>query len=226
MNLEIKIKKIFKYYGEKAILKDIDFSINSKEFFVLLGQNGSGKTTLIRILLNLIKPSSGEIKIEGNGKNIPGNKIGFLLEDEMPFDYFTPYEYLKFFRNIYKSKKNVDEVLKEFNLYEEKKTKIFKLSKGMKKKLCIAKAFLTEPLIWILDEPFDGVDIIMVEEIYKILKKEREEGKIVIIATHHFEFVKNYASHIGILDRGNFLGKYEVEKIGDSILDFYLEKIK
>ncbi|MEN3043743.1 MAG: ABC transporter ATP-binding protein [Candidatus Hydrothermales bacterium] len=223
--LKILIENLTKYYGSKRVLNNLNLEINENDFFILLGRNASGKTTLVRILLKIVKPSYGSARVIFNGKELKRKEIGFILEDETPFDLFSPYEYLKFFSEMYSIKADIDEVLKKFGLYEDKNTKIFKLSKGNKKKLCIAKALIAKPKVLILDQPFEGLDLETKKEVYESLKNE-QIGKIIFMTTHELDFVTDYSTHIGIINNGSFLGKFKTEEIKDKkITEFYFEKL-
>ncbi|MEN3045793.1 MAG: ABC transporter ATP-binding protein [Candidatus Hydrothermales bacterium] len=224
--LKIHIENLTKYYGDKKALDNLNLEINENEFFILLGKNGSGKTTLVRILLKIVKPSFGKAEIIFNGKKLKGKELGFVLEDETPFEFFSPYEYLKFFSEIYGIKADIEEFLKRFGLYEDRNTKIFKLSKGNKRKLCIAKALIAKPSVLILDQPLEGLDLETKKEIYELLKSE-QMGKIIFMTTHELDFILDYSTHIGILSNGRFLGRFKTDEIKDKkITDFYFQKLK
>ncbi|MEO0296826.1 MAG: ABC transporter ATP-binding protein [candidate division WOR-3 bacterium] len=224
--LKIEVINLTKFYDKRKALLNINFEIKENEFFALIGSNGSGKTTLVRILLKILKPSSGKAGIFYNGREIKKEEIGFVLEDEMPFDFFSPLEYLKFYAEILKRKVNLEELLKKFNLYEYKDTKIYKLSKGNKRKLCILKALINNPKVLIFDQAFEIIDIETRREIYEFLRKEKE-GRIIFITSHDFEFIEYYSTHFGIIKEGKFLGKFKTEELkGKKFSDFYFEKIK
>lgn len=224
--LKIEIINLTKFYNGKKALLDVNLEIKENEFFVLIGRNGSGKTSLIRILLKIIKPSSGKAYIFYNGREIKKEEIGFVLEDESPFDFYTPFEYLKFYKEIFKSKIDIEELLKRFNLYDDRKTKIYKLSKGNKRKLCVLKALVNNPKVLIFDQVFEIIDVETRKEIYEFLRKELE-GKIIFITSHDFEFVESYSTHFGIIKDGKFLGKFKTEELkGKRLIDLYFEKIK
>jgi len=222
---KIIIKELTKKFNDKLVLKNINFEIENG-IFAYIGPNGAGKTTTLRVCLKIIEPTKGEVIMYGNDeKPIKRNKIGFVLQDEEPFDNFTPLEYLKFYCEIYgiENKEKIEEILKKFSLDKEKRTKISKFSKGMKRKLCIAKAFIGDPEILFLDEPLEGIEIETRKEIKDILL-EMKKDKIIFLTTHNLYEVEPLCDSFGIIMDGFFMGKWDKEVLKDkSLEDFYFE---
>lgn len=229
---KIIISNLSKNFGNKTILKNISFEVEKGEFFAYIGPNGSGKTTTIRIILGVLTPTKGKVCIlDDNSFLIPKNKIGFVLEKEEPFEDFTPLEYLKFYGEMYDVKycdEKIENLLKELNLYDKKKDKISTLSKGMKRKLCIAKSLINDPEVLILDEPFEGIEIEARREIKNILYEKIKEKKIIFITSHNLYEIEPICTSFGILINGELKGKWKKEDLKNknmSLEDFYF-KIK
>lgn len=218
----IKLENVVKVYpGFK--LGPISFEIKEGEVFALIGPNGAGKTTTIRIILDILKPDSGKVLKE---KNI---KIGFVLENEKPFENLNPYEYLEFFTNIYKIKKDIYEFLDFFDLKKYLNKTNGKLSKGNQKKLCLAKAMIAEPSILILDEPLEGIEPDSRREIKELIVSYSKNKKSCLITSHELYEIENFCLSFGIIYDGKFLGKWEIDQIkrnNISLEDFYFKKIK
>ena len=215
----IKVKKVYPGF----VLKDISFEINKGEIFGLLGPNGAGKTTTIRIILNLVKRDGGEILRTEN------LDIGFVLENEEPFENLFPVQYLKFFSRIKGGEEKVPEILELLNLTPHLNKLNKELSKGTKKKLCLAKAIIGDPDLLILDEPLEGIEPEIRKEIREFLLRFKESNKSVLITSHELFEIENMCNKIGIIYGGKFLGKYDVEEIlkkFGTIEEFYLKKIK
>ncbi len=215
----IKVKKVYPGF----VLKDISFEINKGEIFGLLGPNGAGKTTTIRIILNLVKRDGGEILRTEN------LDIGFVLENEEPFENLFPVQYLKFFSRIKGGEEKVPEILELLNLTPHLNKLNKELSKGTKKKLCLAKAIIGDPDLLILDEPLEGIEPEIRKEIREFLLRFKESNKSVLITSHELFEIENMCNKIGIIYGGKFLGKYDVEEIlkkFGTIEEFYLKKLK
>lgn len=221
---EIVINNLVKRFNNKIALKNISFQVKNG-LFAYIGPNGSGKTTTVRLCLGIIKSTKGEIKISGNDSlPISRNKIGFVLENESPFENYTPEEYLDFYAKIYgvaRRRQIIDEWMEKSSLISVRKEKIAKFSKGMKRKLCIIKALIGNPEILFLDEPFEGIEIETRKEIKNILVEIKKE-KIIFLTTHNLAEIESLYDSLGIIINGNFAGIWERAVLnGTSLEDFY-----
>jgi len=227
--VELKITNMKKSFGDKFSLQNINLTLKSGDLFVYIGPNGAGKTTTVRCLLNLYKLDNGSIYYQKNKKPLKREKIGFVLEKEKPYDELTSIEYLSLFGNIYGVKginEKIKEVLKNVNLNEDKNKRIKSFSKGMKKKLILAKALISEPNILILDEPLEGLEVETRREIKDILKEEVLKGSIIFITTHNLFEAENFCNIFGIIDNGKLLGKWDISDLDCSLEEFYLNRKK
>ncbi|MEO0301847.1 MAG: ABC transporter ATP-binding protein [candidate division WOR-3 bacterium] len=216
----IILKNIVKKYPSFK-LGPISFEIKKGEIFALLGPNGAGKTTTVKLILELLKPVGGEIYKE---KDI---KIGFVLENEKPFENLNPFEYLEFFRDIYKISIDIYNILEMFDLKKYLNKINGKLSKGNQKKLCLAKAIIGNPNLLILDEPLEGIEPLSRKEIKDFLVNYVKNDRACLITSHELYEMENFCSVFGIIYDGKFLGKWKIEEIKNfSLEDFYLKKIK
>lgn len=176
----IKLKGVTKVIKNQKIIKNIDMNVNNGDLIMLHGHNGSGKTMLLRLISNLIKPTSGEI--------IHDDKLRFGVIIENPTFYlnetaFYNLKYLASFNKIIDAKE-IERWLKTFNLYDVKNKKVKSFSLGMKQRLALCQAFMENPDVLLLDEPFNGIDDENLEIIYQILDREKKKNKIIIIASH------------------------------------------
>ncbi|WP_031542025.1 ABC transporter ATP-binding protein [Mesoplasma photuris] len=210
----IKINNITKKYSETSGNFDINLNIKEGECYGIVGPNGAGKTTLIRQLLGFIKPDSGEIKINNidtwkNREEIM-NSIGYVAGEISLYDDMTGLAYLKLNKNL---KDNVDwlfveNLLKHFDI--DGKTKIKKMSKGMKQKIAIIAAVMNKPKILVLDEPTSGLDPVMQDQFNDLVIKMKNEYKsTIIICSHIFEEVSILADKVIILKDGKLIEKLE-----------------
>lgn len=210
----IHTKELVKVYNRwtKHYIKALDgvtIEVEEGKIFALLGPNGAGKSTLIKILLKLVKPTSGTIYIFNTSANSSNLKttIGYLPELFKVPKYFTPFALLKYLGELSNlSGKSltmkIEEVLDTVNLTESISKKVGSFSKGMIQRLGIAQAILHNPRLLILDEPTEGLDPSGRKIVRDLLVKLRNEGKSIFINSHLLSEVELIADHIAILNKG------------------------
>lgn len=205
--MKIEVKNISKKFRKNLVLKDVSTVFESGYIYGLSGRNGAGKSVFLKILCGLYKPSSGEVLFDGkkyDKDNLHLLNMRALIENPNFFPELTGYENLELLARIQNKigKKEIEEALNRVNLSEEKDKKYKEYSLGMKQKLGIAQVLMEEPDIIILDEPFNGIEEISVKKISKILKEEKEKGKIIILSTHIKEDLINLSDVIYYFDGG------------------------
>ncbi|PAV27960.1 export ABC transporter ATP-binding protein [Virgibacillus profundi] len=208
----INLSKNFK--GKKAV-DEVDIYLDEGESVGLLGPNGAGKSTTISIISSLLKPSSGDVKLDG--KSIIKNPaeirkiLGVVPQEIALYEELTAYENLKFFGEIYKVKKNILEerirdVLEIVGLKERQKDLVKTFSGGMKRRVNIAAALLHHPKILILDEPTVGIDPQSRNHILETVRKLNEEQETTILYTSHYmEEVEQLCNRVYIMDHGKVI---------------------
>jgi len=219
-------------------LDELSLTINSGETFGLLGLNGAGKTTTLKLLLGLIRPTSGQIEVLGH---TPGDvralaRIGFLPESPYFYTYLSAQEFLDFSGRLFalNDKERHDrakELLELVGLTDAAKRPIGKFSKGMMQRLGIAQSLLNDPELIFWDEPTSGLDPIGRRDVRTILHKLKERGKTVFFNSHLLPDVSEVCDRIGILNRGKLIFQGQVSEItrGGSYLkleDFFLSTIQ
>jgi len=212
----IETQKLCKIYegalgGEDVkALTDLDLIVKSGEIFGYLGPNGSGKTTTIKLLLGLIFPSSGSMKILGSSRiGAPSirKNIGYLPEGAYYPDFLRGEEVLRFYGQLYglerhDLKRRMDNVLELVGMQHARSRLVRGYSKGMRQRIGLAQALLSDPQILILDEPTTGLDPIARKEIRDILVRLRDEGKTLFISSHELLEVEMISNRVGILYDG------------------------
>ena len=206
--MEITVKNLTKSFKGIKILDNVNITFKSKKITALVGRNGSGKSVLLKLLCGLYLPTEGEILFDNINYNLnddhPPNTRA-LIEKPNFLDELTGYENLKLLAKIQNliSDKEINESLKIVNLYDDKDKKFKHYSLGMKQKLGIAQVIMENPDVMIFDEPFNGIEKRTAEKLRKYLKEKKEEGKLIIIATHIKEDILELADLVYEVDDGN-----------------------
>lgn len=222
----IKTVNLSKKYGKTLVVDDLNLSISSGEIVGFLGLNGAGKTTTMRMLLGLIKPTSGECYIQGNKidqYNVEAlNEIGYIIETPYSYPELTVQENLEIVSTLrgIRNKDVIDWVIEKLKLDQYKDKQVKHLSLGNIARLGIAKAIIHKPEILILDEPTNGLDPFGVIEVRELLKELANNlGTTVLISSHKLEEISKVATRIVIIHEGRLIREVESKE-----LDLYLEK--
>lgn len=214
----IELKNISKSYGKKEVLKDIDITFDKGKVYGIVGENGAGKTTLFKCIAGL-ETCKGEIITEMKPLK---NELGLLFTDPFFFSKITGKEYIELLMQGRNVKSTNIEAKNIFNLPLDQYASTY--STGMKKKLALTAILLQENNYFILDEPFNGVDIQSNIVIVEIIKKLKKAGKTILMASHIFSTLKDVCDEIHVLEKGSFVRKVErnefavLEKEMNSIL--------
>jgi len=195
-----------KRFDTKIVLDTISFDVKKSEIFGLLGPNGAGKTTMIRIILDIIKADNGSVNIFGESFNERlKERIGYLPEERGLYQKTTVFECLKYFAELKSVKKYetaIDLWLNNVELYDYKYKRVEELSKGMQQKIQLVAAFIHNPELLILDEPFAGLDPVNTKLIKDILLDLKREGKTIILSTHQMDQVERMCDRILMVNQG------------------------
>ncbi len=222
MNSIIEIKNLKKNCGAKEAVKGIDLSINLGELFVFLGPNGAGKTSTLKMLVGLLKPTSGSIRIGDYDLEKEPLKAKQILSfvPDIPYVYekLTPWEFLRFVGKLYSLdpktiQQKGEELLKFFELWDVRDHLIEEFSHGMKQKAVLSASLIHDPKIFILDEPMVGLDPISIHSFKDFLKKKTREGTTVIFSTHTLPLAEELADRLAIIDRGQIIASGTMEEL-------------
>ena len=205
MNL-IEIKDLTKSYGKKQALKDINLTIEPGNIYGLLGPNGSGKTTLIKIINNLLTPTSGEIKIKGNTPGIESKKIISYLPERTYLNMnFKVKEVLDYFEDFYDNikRKKALTLLRKLNINPEDKLKT--MSKGTKEKVQLILVMSRKADLYILDEPIGGVDPASRDYILETILSNFDNKASMIISTHLIQDIESILDNVIFINKGKII---------------------
>jgi ABC-2 type transport system ATP-binding protein len=188
----IKVEKVSKTFGKKAVLKDINLVIPKGQLYGLIGPSGAGKTTLVKMIVGMEKADTGSIHVLDNKMPNLGllQEIGYMAQSDALYVELTGEENLKFFASLYKINKaeqvkRIEYAANLVNLTEDLKKRVSAYSGGMKRRLSLAIALIQDPKVLILDEPTVGIDPELKLSIWKeLLRLKNEDGKTIIVTTH------------------------------------------
>lgn len=203
----IHTEKIEKSFGEQKVLKGVSLSVNKGEIFGLIGPSGAGKTTLIKILTGQLNIDAGTAFVCGESTGKLSDtfylSVGTVFDSLGLFERLTCAQNLSIMAQITKTKpERIGEVLAAVGLSEYAKKKAYQLSKGMRQRLALARAFLHQPKLLFLDEPTSGLDPLNVEEIHQLILRQRENGTTVFLTTHKMEEAAKLCDRIAMLKDG------------------------
>ncbi len=202
----LEVVGISKRYGSFTALQNLSFSVNSGEILGLIGENGAGKSTTLKIISGLIEPDSGYVRYFGREMSDEVKKIiGYLPETDALYENMTASEYLQLFADLYGVKRadgKIDRLLKKFNLPDKP---VGEFSKGMKRKLSIARTLIHDPRILIYDEPTGGLDPSTSLMIADTMRELAAGGKIIVFSAHNMYYVERIADTVIIMKEGKAL---------------------
>lgn len=231
----IETKRLTKLYSNGRGVKDISFIVEKGDILGILGPNGSGKTTIMKALLGLVK-SEGEINIFGEDlhENFEGvmAKTGALIEAPAVYKDLSAYDNMKMHAALYPNVtgERIEKVLDAVHLLQYKNDKAGRFSLGMKQRLGIAMAFVTEPELIILDEPVNGLDIEGVVEVREIIKRlNQEKGVTFLISSHMAGEIEKVCNKAAVIYEGEMVSYVTVEealRLHPSMEDYFLSVVK
>lgn len=209
----LEVKNISKKIKGKNVIDNVSMSAQPGEITVLIGENGAGKTTMFRLILQLLIPDKGQITFSNEDVREIGN-VGYLPEEHGLYPALEVEEQLVYLGRLkglskLEAKEEIDNLLNEIGAEKYRHAKLNSLSKGNQQKVQIVNALLGNPYLLILDEVFSGLDPLNVENIKKILIREKQKGKTLIISSHMLNHIQVIADKVYLLKKGRI---YNVTK--------------
>ena len=228
METILTVNHLTKKFGYLTAVKDLSFSIEKGNVYVILGPNGSGKSTTLGIVLNVVNRTAGDFSWFGGtiSTHVALKKVGAIIERPNFYPYMTAIQNLKLVCKIKEVPQDkIEEKLEMVGLLERKNSKFSTYSLGMKQRLAIASALLNDPEILILDEPTNGLDPQGIHQIREIIKKIASQGTTILLASHLLDEVEKVCSHVIILRKGEKLYSGPVDEMLTSYGFFELKAI-
>ena len=218
----LKIRGLHKIYGKYHALGGLDMTVEDGALYGFVGPNGAGKTTAIKIMTGLLRADEGTVHINGVDalENTNGMKamIGYVPDFFGVYDNLMVWEYMEFFASCYHldglmARKRYTALLEQVGLEDKLEYYVDGLSRGMKQRLCLARALIHDPALLILDEPTSGLDPRTRFEFKEILEELREAGKTILISSHVLSELSELCTDIGIIDQGRMVLEGKIEEI-------------
>jgi ABC-2 type transport system ATP-binding protein len=218
----IAVENLTKVYGKRTALDKVSFVVPEGEIFGFVGPNGAGKTTTLRILAALLEPTSGSAFIDGaDVSKQPArvhSRLGYMPDFFGVYDQLTVGEYLDFYASCYRQPKQrrkvvVDNLLELVDLADRRDQSVDTLSRGLKQRVCLARALVHDPAVLLLDEPASGLDPRARVEMREILKELRSMGKTIVISSHILPELTELCTMIGIIDQGRMVAVGAVQDV-------------
>jgi len=237
-NIMITVKELKKFFGNVKAVNGISFDVKKGEVFGLLGPNGAGKTTTIKLLLGLLEPKEGTIKIMDLNPEIDEveikSRVGYVSEEPLIFKSLTPKDLFNFIASIRKlnaeeTSERAQEYMESLGALEYYEQLVATLSHGNKQKIQIISSILHDPDLLILDEPLSGLDAKSVKVVKEIVDIHIENGGAVLFSTHIMEIAEDLCDRIAIMNRGKIVGivtmdelRQQADQVGANLEDVFL----
>lgn len=222
MPCALELDHLTKRFGDKVAVDDLTLRLEPGSFLGLLGRNGAGKSTTLKMIMGLLEPTSGSIRVLGLDLTRDDiaikRQVGVVPEDMALMDYLTGPQYLRFVGRMYGLEDAVadarrEELFAKLELAPGPRTLITSYSYGMKKKVALCAALIHAPRVLFLDEPFEGIDAVTSRTIKDILQSLQRRGVTIILTSHVMEVVEQLCSRIAILDDGKLLADGTVDEL-------------
>jgi len=221
----IRLQELKKVYGDRPAVNGLTLEVARGCFFGFLGPNGAGKTTTIRMMMDLVRPTSGGLELLG--RPMPQDaleikrRIGLVPDESLLFDRLTGPEFLEFVGRMYGlgrvvARDRARELLALFELEGETAKLIASYSKGMRKRLSMAAALIHRPELFLLDEPFEGVDAVGARLMKDILLDQVRQGATVFLTSHVLEVVERLCHRVGIIHEGRLVMERSMVELRDA----------
>lgn len=222
----LQINHLYKNYGKFQAVNDLNLEVEKGDLFGFVGPNGAGKTTTIRMVCTLMPPTAGSITINGvDALRCPKEikkQIGYVPDFFGVYDNLKVSEYMDFYGSMYRMTSReitavADDLLELVNLSDKKDVYVDTLSRGMKQRLCVARALIHNPALLVLDEPNSGLDPRARVEMKELLQNLRSMGKTIVISSHILSELAEMCNSIGIMDHGRLVEAGKIEDVMEHV---------
>lgn len=231
----IRVSGVTKKFGDKVAVNDISFHVNPGEIFGFLGPNGAGKTTTIKMIVGLLEPDAGELSVSGvdviHNSLESKKKFAYVPDNPDIYENMTAYQYINFIADIHEvseedRKRITEELSTLFEIQDDLNDYLKGFSHGMKQKVALIAAMVSDPDVLILDEPMVGLDAKSAFNMKKLMRERCEAGKSVFMSTHVMEVAEKICDKIAIIKKGEIIANGTIDELrGDAGKDESLEQL-
>ncbi len=218
----IEAHNLRKEYGDFVAVEGSSFTVSSGEVFGIVGPNGAGKTTTLKMLAGLLDPTDGEAQVAGydTGETAMRSHLGFLPEESPLYEEMTPLTYLEFFADLYDvpgnvAERRIHETLDDLDL-EHRERQLGDMSKGMKRKVAIARSLINDPEVLIYDEPASGLDPLTTNYIIEFTTQLATEGKTIVFSAHNLFHVESICDRVAIMSEGEIVARGNLDELQEA----------
>ena len=219
MNNAVSLEQLSCHFGSVRALETLDLSVDSGEVLGLLGHNGAGKSTAMKLILGILAPTSGRVRVFGEDPRGPDSgrlrlQLGYLPENVSFYGNLTGREVLRYFARLKRvAPSEVNQLLTRVGLDHAAGRRVRTYSKGMRQRLGLAQALLGEPRLLLLDEPTAGLDPMATRDVYSTIDELRSRGTAVIISSHVLPGIETHVDRVAILGRGSLMAEGSIEAL-------------
>ncbi|MHB9286031.1 ABC transporter ATP-binding protein [Halobacteriales archaeon Cl-PHB] len=215
----IEARGLRKEYGDFVAVEDNTFAVDDGEVFGIIGPNGAGKTTTLKMLAGLLEPTAGEVTVAGfdASDRAMRQRLGFLPEESPLYEEMTPKSYLHFFADLYDvpdgvADRRIHDTLDDLDL-EHRDRQLGDMSKGMKRKVAIARSLINDPEVLIYDEPASGLDPLTTNYVIEFTEQLAQEGKTIVFSAHNLFHVESICDRVLILNEGEVVARGDLDQL-------------
>ena len=218
----LEVRGLAKSFGGRRVVDDLNLDLRAGELYALVGANGAGKTTTLRMVVGLLRPDMGTIRVFGVDAlaqpRAAKQLIAWAPDEPLLYDRLTPMEYLEFVAGLWGveaklAQARAEELLRWLGLWDERAQRCEGFSRGMRQKTALAAALIHDPRLLILDEPLTGLDAAVARQVKDLLQERVRAGGTVILTTHILEVAERLADRIGVIDRGRLLAEGTLDEL-------------
>ncbi len=220
MDAVLETRGLSKSFRDATVVRGIDLTLRRGEVYGFLGPNGAGKTTFMKMVLGLLAPSAGSVTLFGKttraDRVMALRRVGMVSETPSLYREMTAGEYLGFFARLYEVEgagKRIQEVLERFGLAEAAGKRLRTFSQGMAQRMNLARGFLHDPELLLLDDPVAGLDPRWIKELRDLIEEARHRQKTVFLSSHLLSIVETVCDRVGIIHRGELIAEDSIESI-------------
>ena len=234
MDKIVEVQNLSKRFGNKEAVKSVSFEVNANEIFALIGPNGAGKSTIIRMIATILQPTGGTARVNGfdivSGARNVREAISYLPEEAGAYRNMSGRQYLDFMAQILtddskRQKEFISRAEEISKLGRRLADKVSVYSKGMARKLLLARALMSKPKLAILDEPTSGLDMINALEIRKIIKEFAKDGMTVLLSSHNMLEIEFLSDRVAIMEKGTIFETGTSQELKEKYAAANLEEV-